>query len=89
MEETVDAVDVADVSRLCLSQRRPTASPVTRNLLLDSGLHSQEDLISSSMTSLELYNPVETFSGLHTSARSRADISFSISTPLSGTYVDT
>ena len=92
MEEAVEAVDVADASNLCLSQKRsnrkkPTASPVTRNLLLDSGYQSQQDLTGTSMTSLELFDPVEKSSGLHALARGRADISFSISTPLSGTYL--
>ena len=92
MEETVEAVDVADASNLCLSQKRssrrkPTASPVTRNLLLDSGSQFQQDLTGTSMTSLELFNPAEVSSGFHALARDRADISFSISTPLSGTYL--
>ena len=90
MNRRVEAVDVADASNLCLNQersaeKRPTASPVIRNLLQDSGSKSELQLTGSSITSQELYNPVKVSSGLHTLAR--AFISFSISTPLTGTYV--
>ena len=90
MNRRVEAVDVADASNLCLNQKRstkkkPTASPVTRNLLQDSGSQFQLDLTASSMTSQELYNPVKVSSGLRTLAR--AFISFSVSTPLTGKYV--
>ena len=79
MERTVDAVDVADVSNLCLSQINPTASPSGRNL----GLKSQLDLTVLSGT---LHNSVTVSGGFYSAALPLADISFSISTPLSRTY---
>ena len=77
MERTVDAVDVADVSNLCLSQINPTASPSGR------GLKSQLDLTVLSGT---LHNSVTVSGGFYSAALPLADISFSISTPLSRTY---
>ena len=78
----MDAVDVADVSNLCLSQIKPTASPSGRNL----GVKSQMDLIVSSGTLQVLHNSVIASSDFYSAALPLADISFSISTPLSRTY---
>ena len=82
MERTVDAVDVADASNLCLTQNRPTASPSKKN----SELKSRLDLSLPLGTFQTSQNSVKVSGDIYTAALPLADISFSISTPLSRTY---
>ena len=85
MGEKTNAVDVADASNLCLSQNTPSASPIIRRLLDNPRVESHLDLPSSSVASIPFFESAIVSGGLHFTA-TKADISFSIRTPLSGKY---
>lgn len=73
-------MDVADASNLCLSPNTPSASPVIRRLVGDPMYQSQLDHPSTA-----LFKSMIVSGGLHSTA-TKADISFSIRTPLSGEH---